>query len=306
MESNDLILPEDFNSDGFIFSDASSPTDLDPLDQDYYKIKRMSNSSMKYFRQSPRHYIHYLRTPFEDTPATILGRAFHCLVLEPDSFEDQFFFLDESKRFDLETGMTSKANQRWKEFQIMKNVEKTLITDQIFDTIQRMRDAVFASPPARELLDEITEVEKALFWKDPETGIMMKAKLDGISPAITIDLKSCVNAKPQIFAHHAWDMDYHNQAALYSDARPIAKDQAGRPVKLSKGDFYFIACEKEAPFGVSVNKATRSFLSAGRNQYSQTLQDFLYWREMGAPDVCYEWRTPFGYHALNAPRWVSK
>lgn len=296
----DLIFPE-----GFIYDDKSAAAEKKE-EQDYYKIKRMSNSSLKYFIQSPRHYLHYLRTPWQDTPATILGRAFHCLILEDHLFWDQFFIIDESKRADLEHGMTSKINLRWKEFQIHRNVTKTLITEQILDTCQRMRDAVYACPPARELLEEITETEKSLFWLDPETGIKMKGKLDGTSPSITIDLKSCMDAKPQAFANHAWSMDYHQQAALYSDARPIAKDQHGRKVNLSKGEFYFIACEKEAPYGVSVNKASRSFLSAGRNQYSQALQDYLYWQEMGAPDVCYEWRTPFGYHALNAPRWISR
>lgn len=273
--------------------------------QDYYKIKRMSNSAMKHFRQSPRHYLYYMNSPFEETPAMILGRAFHCYVLEPDEFENQFFLLDESKRPEPDKTMSSKLNQNWKYSLISRNAKKTLIKDEDLNLVKRMADALYNCPPARELLEVITEVEKPVFWKDPETGIEMKAKYDGISPDITIDLKTCVNAEPHVFGFHSYDMGYHRQGALYSDSRPIATDPTGKPLRLPKGDFYFIAVEKEPPYGVSVNKASRDFIIRGRLEYTEILENFRFWQDQGAPDVCYEWRTPFGYHSLKLPPWVK-
>src|SRR4051812_2142933 len=101
-------------------------------------------------------------------------------------------------------------------------------------------------------------------------------------------------------------MEYHGQAELYRNGRHYGSDiKTGRKVGLPLGDFYFIAVEKEPPYGVSVNKAARDFLTAGRDLNDKTLEDFAYWKQMGAPDVGYEWRKPLLYSTLNAPYWAK-
>lgn len=301
---NDLILSDD--SDNSFLETGDEIKVARPLDSidDYYKIDKMSHSRMVNFRQSPRHYLYSL-THFEETKAMILGRAFHALVLEEDKFDDQFYGIDISKRPDMVHGMTSKMNKAWKEDYQVRNSKKSYLSEKDFDTIRRMKDALFLDPKSAELFQEVHTVECSLFWTDPETGIEIKMKLDAMADDFTIDLKSCVDAKPEIFASHAFNMEYHGQGALYRNGRPIAKDKTGKALKMKKGDFYFIACEKEPPYGISVNKASKSFLDAGERLYDQTLSDFNFWRQMGAPDVCYEWRKPFGYSTLDAPYWAK-
>ena len=291
----DLIISDSAGKE--LFRTFNQPANKPQLQEvDYYKIDRISHSRMTNFRQSPRHYIYSL-THFEETPALVLGRAFHCLALEPDLFHEQFFTIDTSKRDDLDHGMTSKANKLWKHTQIVHNQGRSLLTEDQTETVKRMVEALYNCPPARELLDVITEVEKPLFWTDPETGIEIKSKIDGLNPELTIDLKSCMNAKPSVFGRHAFDMEYHGQAGLYTEGR--------HENKMKRGDYYLIACEKEPPYGVSVNKASRDFLRVGRMLNTTTLEDFAYWREMGAPDVCYEWRRPFGYALMDVPYWAK-
>lgn len=271
---------------------------------DYFKIERMSNSMLKHFRRSPRHYL-FAKNNKETTPAMIFGSAFHTYVLENEKFESNYINLPDdapSKRCLAHRHAKKPSAQTtadilwWDEFN-EKHGAKIQLSIADSEKIKRMSYALYADPFANELMQGLGEVEKELLWVDDVTGIEMKGKLDGVSDSYTLDLKTCVNAEPHIFALNAFNMQYHTQSALYLDARAENK--------MAKGDFYFIALEKEGPYGVSVNKCGRDFISNGRMLYGEILSDFNYWKELGSPDVCYEWRAPLGYHTLNLPKWVK-
>src|SRR5689334_13632573 len=52
--------------------------------EDYRKIDAVNASSLKEMRKSPKHYLHRLKNPIDDTPRLGLGRATHTAVFEPD------------------------------------------------------------------------------------------------------------------------------------------------------------------------------------------------------------------------------
>lgn len=272
---------------------------------DYYSIDRMSNSAMKEFARSPRHFLHYKRTPKTPTPAMIFGNVFHTLVLEPDTFLDRYVIVppDAPKKPTSAQLNAPKPTDKalesitwWDKFN-KENASKIVVSQEDIKSANDMIDALYVNDFARELMESITQTEKELFWKDDVTGVEMKGKWDGGNDMMTLDLKTCENAHPDEFSRQAYTLGYDRQAALYMDGR----DQ----LKMNKGDFYFIAIEKSEPYGISVMKASKDFIEHGRMRYSKILEDYAHWLEMGSPDVGYQWTAPLGFHSLNLPSWIK-
>lgn len=274
-------------------------------DKEYFSLDRWSNSALSNFKRSPRHFLYFKANKIEPTPAMIFGSAFHCYVLEQEKFAEQYCFVpgDAPDRPTAAMVNAKKPSESsvirvayWNDFN-SKHGNKIQLKSEEFETIKRMHEALMNHEPAVELINQIGQTEVPLLWKDDVTGIEMKGKMDGVSDEFTIDLKTCMNAHPDSFSLDAFNNAYHRQAALYIDGRGINK--------MNKGDFFFIACEKEAPYGISVMKCAQDFVRHGRQVYSNLLEDVRYWIEMGSPDVGYEWKSPFGYHDLNLPAWVK-
>lgn len=256
-------------------------------DAEYFALDRMSNSALKHFKRSPRHYLFQKNNKIEPTEAMIIGSAFHCFVLENSEFDNRFAVMPKVDR------RTTSGKESYAYF-LSQNEGKTIIDQPNMEMIKRMNQALLNHEFASELLELGGETEKPFLWNEQVTGTPMKGKMDRVHPSFTLDLKSCVNAHPETFARTAFD-NYLTQPAVYREARKMNG--------MSKGDFYFIAVEKEAPYGVSVLKCGRDFLEQGAISYISIIEDYRFWCEMGMPDVGYEWRNPMGYHALNLPKW---
>lgn len=260
------------------------------IKQDYFAIKRMSNSAMKYFKLSPLHYLHYLAEPPVKTQPMLFGTAFHAAILEPEKFDSDF----------ISEPQVDKRTKEGKEIAAafaITNQGKTIIPAKDYETLKLMRDRIFNHLPSMELLNEVKEVEKEILWTDKVTGIELKGKLDGIGKNFIIDLKTCQSAQPNQFAATAYNLDYHRQAALYVDGC--------LENLIPVNNFYFIAIEKEAPYGISVNRASEAFIEAGRKDYSSILENFRYWKELDEPVVGYEFNSPFNQFEINPPSWLK-
>ncbi len=275
------------------------------IEEDYFAIPRWSNSALSNFKRSPRHYLYFKEDKDEATPAMVFGSAFHCKVLEPEKFDELYCSVppdapDRPTAAMINAKKPSEASvirvAWWNDFNSM-NGKKIQLDAKDVEKIKRMHESLMNHEPARELINQIGQTEVPLLWKDDVSGIEMKGKMDGVSDDFTIDLKTCMNAHPDSFSIDAFNNAYHRQAALYMDGRGLNK--------MHKGDFYFIACEKEAPYGISVMKCAQDFIRHGRQVYGNLLEDVRYWIEMGSPNVGYEWKSPFGYHDLNLPAWVK-
>lgn len=272
---------------------------------DYFGIDRFSNSALSNFKRSPRHYLYFKEHKKDPTPAMIFGSAFHCFVLEPDRFDEQYCCVppdapDKPASAMINAAKPSAASiirvEWWRNFR-EQNGDKIELKNDDLEKIKRMSSSLSNHEPAKDLLLNIGEVEMPLLWQDDITGIEMKGKLDGIGDGFTIDLKTCINAHPESFSIDAFNNAYHRQAALYLDGRGLNK--------MTKGDFYFIAIEKTEPFGISVMKCAQDFIKHGRMVYGSLLEDVAYWRNMGSPNVSYEWKSPVdGRFDLNLPAWV--
>ena len=147
------------------------------------------------------------------------------------------------------------------------NEDKTIITKAQFDQVMKWVEAVRKHPAASELLSGKGQNEISIFWTDKETGEICKARPDRIKDGYIIDLKTAVSAQPDDFCKKAYDLNYHIQAAWFSEGY----EQEFR--EKSKG-FIFIAVEKTAPYNVVVYYADDFMLEVGAYEADKYLKTY--------------------------------
>jgi hypothetical protein len=118
-----------------------------------------------------------------------------------------------------------------------------------------IRDAVFNDPEARSLLDDVTDVELSMFWRDPETGIWLRGRMDALAwrdRPVIVDLKKTKDPSPESFAKSIAEYRYDMQDRHYRDG--LAAVLSGYPGELRADDigFRFIAVGVEPPHLVMV------------------------------------------------------
>lgn len=195
-------------------------------------------SGLDRIAKSPAHYLAYCREEDSDTTALLLGRAFHCYVLEPERFEERFSVAPDFG--DLRTKIGKAARE---EFMQVAGARSVVNAD-AFDTIRRMTDSIHAHPTARNLV-VAGQAEKEIAWNDQRTGLRCGGRADFHIPElrIAVDLKSTENADPAAFARSVAQYRYHVQDVHYR----AGFEAAGEPIE----HFVFVAVEKSAPFAVS-------------------------------------------------------
>ena len=282
---------------------------VDIPDLEYHGNKDyLSASSMKLLKRSPLHYINEQK---KETEAMAFGSAYHCLVLEPEKFDEQFYVFDETSILEILIGEGSKSPRatnkykEWKELQFSKADGKTIIEAQEYAKMEAMKNVLFSHPFAKSLLTNGI-AEQAIF-AEFETGSGEKGKIkikpDYMKPnkRVIADLKTCVSAELDEFTRHSAKMNYHIQAALYSDV-----------VELMHGDglswrFIFIAQEKEFPYAFNLFEASPQFIAQGRYEYEMLTSLWLWCKENNKwPGYQCFCENKYGVMELNLPSYANK
>ena len=141
-------------------------------------------------------------------------------------------------------------------------------------TVEAMAEALSQHPIARALLNrDAGTPEASLFWRDDETGVMLRSRFDflpdrGVRDRLLVsDYKTCVSAHPDKFQKSAYDFGYFQQAAWYLSgvrALGLADDAA----------FVFIAQEKAPPYLVSVFDVDFVALDYGHSRNREAIDLF--------------------------------
>lgn len=200
------------------------------------------------------------KTPQEDTPAMILGRAGHSYVLEPEVFHQEFVVTPNVDK------RTKGGKEEWAQFQAA-NAGKDLITADDMVIIEGMRSAVLAHPFAAELLKHGVS-EQTVIWEDLGTGIMCKCRPDRIpsgGKGVLVDLKTTADASERGFTNSIVKFGYDLQAAFYLDGVNMA-------TRGNYDAFAFIAVEKTAPYRVETYLLDADFIARGRQEYQRLLR----------------------------------
>jgi exodeoxyribonuclease VIII len=212
---------------------------------DYHADKeRISCSGIKKIvGQSPMHF--KLRESAE-TDAMKLGTATHTFILEgEDVFNKQFAVAPKCDR------RTTDGKRTWYEF-LEENANKIPVTENDFNAINNMANAVAAHPEASSLFSRGV-AEQSILWTDPDTGIPCKCRPDWLRDNnIIVDLKTTQNATLYPAKASIRKYGYDVQDAFYLRGAAAA----GRPCTI----FVFVFVETVHPYGVGVyylDRATR-------------------------------------------------
>lgn len=246
------------------------------------------------FNQSPAHFwnespLNPDRISPKEKEAFIFGRAAHHLLLGESDFGKHFSVLpDEFPDF------KTKAAREWRDAEIAAG--KTVLRPSDLDAIRGMARQMAANPlVAAGILNG--SIEQTLAWRDPDTGIWLKARPDAI-PADgndVADLKTTGSVEYDALAKTVAELGYAMQGALI---RMGFREALSRDMN----SFSLVFVEKTAPFCCRVVTLKEADLDDGERAVKASLALFKRCLERG------EWPGPGGTQAdaeyLELPQWA--
>lgn len=225
---------------------------------EYKNAPGLNFHGMKEYYRSPKHYVVYKEDAANqvETPSMKMGRLFHTAVLESDKFLSEC----------IEGPDCAKTTKKWKDF-VADHPGKEVIKPKERDQIIGMANAITSDKWASKMLGR-GESERSLFARDPDTGILMKGRLDFISGVMNgiVDLKTCQDARPNAFQRSIRTYLYHCQAAYYLKLANL--------LGMKKECFVFIAVEQQPPHGLKTYEIGRDSLITGENWVEAGLRSF--------------------------------
>jgi hypothetical protein len=116
-------------------------------DDEYHKPNGyVSSSQLKNLLRSPAHFQHSLNSEHQETPALTIGRAVHCLALEPEKYPERFAHLPEGINRRTKAGKEAYAD-------FLEHAEgKTILKPEEAIQVACMVNAIHAHPAAAMIL----------------------------------------------------------------------------------------------------------------------------------------------------------
>ena len=291
---------------------------FDMPESEYHNAEGLSCSGMKILRVSPYHYwwessMNPARPERDDdSAAKTWGKAFHKIMLEPQRFDDCYAAsfeagegllktVDDMKEFCLANEIPTKGLKKkddWqkaileavpnapfyeleKEKYLAANIGKEFLSSEGLQKLKTMSYMATLSPNVKKILDNAV-CEVSIFVKDPETGIMLKARMDAIKPNATLDLKTFSNQRGKPIQEAARDAIsgyfYNFQYVVYSYIRKVASRKIASGEIVVPDDkkylfadiepaFAFILTESDAPHYTYVIEMRSGMDGAAGNLY---------------------------------------
>ena len=223
-------------------------------DKDYHEGEGLSKSDLALLLRSPAHY--KSKELRKETPALILGSAIHIAVFQPDEFEKRYSVKPEGMSF------ATKEGKAWRD----DHGDKIILSFEDNKTCEGIKKAVRSNPISADLLSD-GEAEVTGYWNDPiSPEILCKLRMDWVNKTkhVIVDLKSCLDAREHVFKRDAYNLRYHMQASWYCYG-------VTQITRIEHRDFYFIAVEKDPPYGVTVYKASEDMMLEGLKDCAKAL-----------------------------------
>jgi hypothetical protein len=250
-------------------------------EEKYHATEAFSKSGASKLLRSPAHF----RIKTIETPAMVIGTAFHRAVLERDRFKALYACKPEGMSFATKDGKAWKAD----------NEDKIILSYADYTNVLAMSDAVWNNPDAAFLLGK-GEAEVSGFFHDPLfPDVPCKMRIDFLNTetGFVIDLKKCTDAREHAFKRDAYKFGYHIQAFLYSLGMSLITGA-------DRFSFYFIAVESDPPHGVMVYRASPAMINEGMADAYLAMEMY---RDCMAAN---SWPGyPEGIVDLDVPEWVK-
>lgn len=258
---------------------------------EYRRQDGISRTELWRLRESPEKFKWYQEHPEPATPALIFGAAVHKLLLEPDTFNDEFAVAPEVDR------RTKDGREAYNAFLVASD-GKSVITLADYEKAVEMANKALDAPFVKKLLDG--EHEKPFYWVDDLTGEGCKIRVDCITTIggkpVIVDYKTTADASTDGFMRHAINFGYDFQAGMYCEG--VEKVTWQKPL------FVFIAQEKTPPYAVNILQADDLMVKRGYDVFRELIGIYHECKTTG------NWYGYLGaYNVINnlsLPAWLAK
>lgn len=223
----------------------------------YHANEAVGSSTLKSIAKSS--VLHAINQEFKATDSLLIGSAAHAAILEPETFDSQFAVAPKVDK------RTKLGKETWNLF-MEEAGDKQLLNEDQMAIVEGIKAATMSHPIARGMLTG-GEAEYSYYSKCPETGLELKCRPDYVNQGALIDLKTTLDASLEGFTRQAGNLYYHLQAAYYLDVYNAANGT-------NVNEFFFVAVENKAPFGVSIWKVGHVEIEAGRAEYKAALRKY--------------------------------
>lgn len=262
---------------------------------DYHKGPGLSHSGVKRLLRSPWHYLaptmpHAAPDP-EPSAAMRAGTWCHCATLEPGEWV---------KRYVVGPEVGSKSAKVWKDFEAA-NPDRECLTPVQAKVAQGQAHALRSHPILKDLFVR-GKAEVSIYWEDPATGVLCKARPDWVHqcgtkdhPAvILVDVKTSSDASPEGFTKSIANFGYHLQADWYCWGYELATGV--RPAAMVFG-----VVESDFPYATAAYVIDDDALLIARQRNRHALDLYAKCKQAG------EWP---GYsrdlQTISLPRWAMQ
>ena len=250
---------------------------------EYQKHPAISRSMLKELYESPKKYHYkYLSGDYEDgdSHALDIGTAYHLLILEPENFADVIAIAPDDKKKPTKAQINAKNPsdstllliEWWDNFNAA-NEGKVILKEKDIDEIKAMAKAMRSTPEAQKILAQKGLIEPVVTWKDEDTGLDIKVKMDFVwlDRTIAVDLKSTADCSEDSFSRSIAKYGYDLQAYMQTEA---VRRLEGKPPEA----FIFATQEKKPPYETAFYVADADMIEAGRVKFkylTRTLKECL-------------------------------
>jgi exodeoxyribonuclease VIII len=236
------------------------PEAVEPPDA-YAAIDAVNWSTLVHMATSPRMLAWRVDHPRSETRALRLGSAIHCATLEPEAWESRYVV---QPAFNRRTKLGKLAHAEW-----CKSLAPgaTVLSAGEYETLVRCVDSVRAHPAASDLLSH-GRAEEVLTWTDASTGLRCKGRVDYITTAYLLDVKSTRADTLRALSRELADRLYHGQVAFYLDG--------ARAMRLlpEPCDVFVVAVQTSPPYDVIPARLSYEDIERGRQLYRSLLRRY--------------------------------
>lgn len=233
-------------------------------DEQYHADKTAVNySSLKKMDKSPKAFYasYFLGKNEEPTEAMKFGTLAHMAILQGSKFKDAYVVMPEFMGLTLDgkpSAQSKDAKQKRAAWLADQPPETIITTIEDRDRLFSMIDSILSHRQAHDLLKN-GKPEIAGYWRDPETGLRCRMKLDFLpfNVSALLDLKTTQDSLWEEFRRSVESLRYDIQIAMYSEG---VKQITG----IEPEHKMWMAVESKMPFEVACYEVPPQYEATGK------------------------------------------
>ncbi len=217
-------------------------------------------SQIKKLALSGKQYIHAVNTPFEPTPAMLLGTAVHAIVLGERPGAPVVVYPGQTRQ-----------GKAWDEFE-KAHEGAEIVTATEWSRAETIAAAVMRDPLALRYLDGARK-EVPLAWED--NGIKCSTSgIDIVPDGMIGDLKTTTTVQPEKLGYQARSMHYAEQLCFYR------RGCIANGIDVSKG-LFLLCVETKAPYEVVPFELTEQRIDVAERTLSLWMEKLRIFTDAG-------------------------